>query len=384
MSASVFQQGQPISLTDAFSASGVPTNPTALVYTLLNPDGTETTYTWPGAPQISNPSVGSFLLSLDPPTLAGLYQYDVDATGAVVASRAGSFFVMANRTSLQTSGPCTPWVSPQEIWDCCGQPMTIIGEGSMATQCPVDMSQFAIEASQLLFELSGRIYPGLCEKTVRPCTDSWCGFQMLSRGHIVYDPYDSWGWWWTGINWNYNGRAPCGCQPLDRVLLSGYPVQAIIEVKIDGVVVNPVTYRLDQHRWLSRVRDPAAPDVRLFWPHCQALDLPDTEPGTFSVSYLYGQEPPLVGIHAASQLGCELWKSCTGQDCALPTGTTRVTRQGITISRTSFQRDIKTGIWATGMSIVDAFLSTVNPSGLKRRPSIWSPDGKRFARQVGS
>ena len=174
----------------------------------------------------------------------------------------------------------------------------------------------------------------------------------------------------------------CGCQPLDRVLLSGYPVREIIQVKIDGAIVNPDTYRLDEKRWLTRVRDPLAPDVRLFFPGCQQLDLDDTHAGTFSVSYLYGQEPPLIGIHAAAQLGCEIWKSCSGQECALPTGTTRITRQGITISRTSFQRDTRTGIWATGMNLVDAFLSTYASAGLTRRPSIWMPGARRYARPI--
>lgn len=380
MSASVFQQGQPITLSDAFSASDVPTNPTLLVYTILKPDGDTDIYSWPGAPEITNPSVGSFLLSLNPPADSGLYQYDVDATGAVVASRSGSFFVLPNRAVIRAGGPCSSWVSPQDVWDCCGQPTVTIGEGSMAVECPVDMSQYAYEASQLLFELSGRIFAGICEKTVRPCASRWCGFQVLSRGHIVEDPYD---WFWDGRGWYSSRLDTCGCQPLDRILLSGYPIRAITEVLIDGIVVDPATYRLDQKRYLTRVRDPLDPDTRLFWPGCQQMNLPDTEPGTFSVTYLYGAEPPLVGIHAAGQLACELYKACTGGECSLPTGVTRITRQGVTISRTAFQRDRKTGIWATGLNLVDAFLSSFNPTGLTRRPTISGPGLPRYAREVG-
>lgn len=380
---SVYQLGQPISISDSFSASGVATNPTSLVYTLLLPDGNVQTHTWPGDVTISNPSVGSFLLSLAPPALVGQYQYNVKATGAVVADRSSSFFIMGNRTVLQTmGGPCTPWASPQDVWDCCGQPTFTVGEGSMATECPVDMSQYAYEASQLLFELSGRLFSGICEKTVRPCSDSWCGFQVLSRGHIVIDPYQ-YDYGWTGSRWNWGLRS-CGCSPLDKIKLSGYPVREITEVKIDGVVVDPATYRLDGHRWLVRVRDPLDPNTQLFWPHCQMLDLPDTEPGTFSVTYTFGAEPPLIGIAAAGQLGCELYRACSGAgECSLPTGTVRVTRQGITISRTSFQRDTKSGIWATGLNLVDAFLASFASAGLTRRPSIWSPDGPKYARRVG-
>ena len=213
--------------------------------------------------------------------------------------------------------------------------MTTIGEGSDEEECPVDMTQFALEASQVLYELSGRQFSGACEKTVRPCGNAWCGFQTLSRGYVVWNPY----WWnpyWDGMSWWFQGANSCACRPLDRIKLSGYPVREITEVKIDGVVVDPATYRLDDRRWLVRVPDPLDPDVHLRWPACQAMGLPDDEEGTFSVTYRYGQDAPPLGIHAAAQLGCELYKACSGQTCALPTGTTRVNRQGITIEKPAF------------------------------------------------
>jgi hypothetical protein len=390
----VYQQGVPIEISDTFTVDGVQTNPTTVTYTILGPDGLTNVYV-NGDPEVSNPGVGEFLLSLSPPALPGEYQYDVDATGAVVASRAASFTVLPNVATGVTDmdwavlGPCSPWADAQDVWDCCGQPMTTIGEGTMAIECPVDMTQFAFEASQVLYELSGRQFSGACEKTVRPCGNSWCGFQVLSRGHIVWDPY----WWtpyWNGNFWYFDGSQPCGCRPLDRIKLSGYPVREITEVKIDGAVVASGTYRLDNRRWLSRVPDPADPDTILRWPACQSMGLPDTMSGTFSVSYRYGQDPPPLGIHAAAQLGCELYKACTGQECALPTGTTRYTRQGITVEKLAFsswgftsrnQRGVSPG-WHTGLSLVDAFLGTYNPAGIKRRPVFWSP-GRPYARSVG-
>jgi hypothetical protein len=159
---------------------------------------------------------------------------------------------------------------------------------------------------------------------------------------------------------------------------------------IDGVAVDPETYRLDERRFLSRVPDPLEPDVHLRWPACQAMGLPDTEEGTFSVTYRYGQDPPPLGIHAAAQLGCELYKACAGETCALPTGTTRINRQGITIERLAFtswgfisrnQRGVAPG-WRTGLPLVDAFLNTYNRPGLLRRPVLWAP-GRAYARTVG-
>jgi hypothetical protein len=380
-----YQQGQPITIYDTFTVDGIETDPTTVTYTIQGPDGTDTIYTFPGDPEVTNPSVGNYELALGAPSLPGFYQYDVDAAGTVVASRAASFTVFPNVTSSPdldwaVVGPCTPWADSQDVWSCCGQPMTTIGEGSSETECAVDMTQFAMEASQLLYELSGRLFSGSCERTVRPCsTMDSCGFQVLSRGHIVG---------WNGNQWGEDYRA-CGCRALDRILLSGYPVREITEVKIDGDVVDSATYRLDERRWLTRVRDPAEPDVILQWPGCQQLDLDDDQDGTFSVTYRYGQDPPMLGVAAAAQLGCELYRACaggTGGECALPTGTTRINRQGIVIERLAFSTwAFRENRWSTGLPLVDAFLSGYNSTGNKRRPSVWSPSTRmRFARPVGN
>ena len=385
----VYQSGQPIEIFDTFSLDGVETNPTQIVYSILAPDGVLTTFTWPGDPEIANPAAGEFILSLSPPSLPGTYQYDVDATGTVTASRSGNFTVLADVTEptgdpgWAVAGPCQPWADSQDVWSCCGQPMTTVGEGTMATECAVDMTQYAVEASQFLYELSGRRFSGVCEKTVRPCSEQICGFQVLSRGHIVG------GTSWLGSSWSTND---CGCNPLDRVLLSGYPVREITEVKIDGVVVPEANnWRLDERSWLTRIAD-AEGNVQ-FWPGCQRLDLADTEEGTFSVTYRYGADVPLLGVHAAAQLGCQFYAACVGStaDCVLPTGVTRLTRQGVTMDKMAtiawFYGSNETGSgrgWQTGLSVVDAFLNAYAPYGARRRPSTWSPDGHKYARPVGA
>jgi len=379
-----YQQGTPINITDTFTVEEVLTDPTNITWTILNPDGTTTIYTEVSL-QVEHVGVGEWILHLDPPADPGDYEYDVDATGAVVASRQGGFTVLANvatgpDVSWAVVGPCTPWASAQDVWNCCGQPTTTIGEGSFAEECPVDMTQYALEASQVLYELSARLYAGQCEKTVRPCIQQWCGLQVLSRGYVVWPWYEL---GWTGSFWNWPGwRNGCGCSPLSQVLLSGYPVREITEVKIDGAVVAPDEYRLDERRWLTRMADVDG-NVQL-WPACQRLDLADTESGTFSITYRYGQDPPVTGIHAAAQLGCELYRACTGGECILPSGATRVTRQGVTIERGGFtQWGYKGSTWQTGLSLVDAFLNSYNRPGLMRRPTIYSPDGPKFARSVG-
>lgn len=272
-------------------------------------------------------------------------------------------------------GPCTSWTTSAETALCC--------DVAIGTETSV-LDDYVASASQILFELSGRLYSGLCEKTVRPCrTGCTCGIQVLSRGYVI-EP-----WIWAGASWTCDGN-PCGCSPLSEVLLSGYPVREITEVKIDGDIVDPATYRLDGHRHLVRVRDPADPDTPLAWPACQLLDLPDTEDGTFSVTYTYGQNPPLIGAQAAATLACQLYNACSGGigDCEIPANAVRVTRQGVTIDKSAtiawfYGKNTDRG-WATGIPAVDAFLNSVTTGGMRQRPRTWSPDGWRYAKTVGS
>lgn len=255
-------------------------------------------------------------------------------------------------------GPCNAWTSSEDVAACCN-----VSVGS-----DVDLfDEVASAASQVLYELSIRRFPGTCDRTVRPCnTETPCGFQTLSRGHIV----EPWGWNWTGRSW---GVIDCGCQPLSRVELSGYPVREIVEVKIDGDVLDSSEYRLDSWRYVTRMNGAV-------WPACQRLDLEDTEDGTWSIRYTYGQNPPWIGQMAARELACELYKSCQGSaECVMPSGITRVVRQNITIERNAFAAWGRQGkIWRTGLPQVDLFLNTYNPAGIKRRPVIMTPGRRTY------
>jgi hypothetical protein len=162
--------------------------------------------------------------------------------------------------------------------------------------------------------------------------------------------------------------------------LAGYPIRAITEVKINGDVILPSEYTIWNQRYLTRLDG-------MSWPVAQDLTLADTEESTFSISYTYGADPPALGLSAAAQLGCELYNACntgTGADCALPAGTTRVTRQGIVIEKIAFTSwAFRDGSWRTGMPLVDAFLSAYNPAGIKRRPVFWSPGKRQYAQEFG-
>lgn len=259
-------------------------------------------------------------------------------------------------------GPCGAWTTVEDIAECCS-----VSVGSS----PELFEDAAVAATQWLFEKSARQWNPGCERVVRPLTGDWpCGVQVLSRGHIVN---------WDGFQWS---------DGLSRVLLPNYPVTEIVQVKIDNVVLSADEYRLDGWRWLTRMADSDG-DAQS-WPDWQRKDRDDDQPDTFSVRYMFGQNPPAIGSMAAAQLACEIYKSCPGNegvgggDCKIPKNATRVTRTGITVELGNLNYDKLTGQWNTGMSYVDMFLNGYNPNGLRRRPLIWSPDAPRFAEEVGT
>jgi hypothetical protein len=236
-------------------------------------------------------------------------------------------------------GPWSLWTTAEDVAECCGN-----SEGS-------DDSIYdgvAVESSQVMYELSARKYGGIRERKVRP------------------EPHPP----------------GCGCGQVRVIRLAGRPIRSIVEVKIDGAVVDQDTYKLTR-KGLLRVRDLTEPTVRLYWPCRQELDLPDTEEGTFSIRYLHGMDPPTLGQRAAAELACHLYRACTGgANCALPSGTVKVTRNNAVVEMRPFVNwayDQKRG-WETGMKLVDLFLSTYNPNAHRRRPAVWSPDVASFPR----
>ncbi len=189
-----------------------------------------------------------------------------------------------------TTGPCEAWCSPEDVLACCA--------GEITSDTAV-LEDSCMAATELLYALSGRQFTGDCTQTVRPCVDG-CGcwpynvMPGLSYGAPQYPVgaggWGPWGFWGSGWGW---GADSCGCTPISRALLPGYPVTAITEVKIDGDVISSDEYRLDGFRWLTRLYSPDG--ERQWWPGCQNLGLPDTEVG-----------------QAAAQLACDIYNSCSG------------------------------------------------------------------------
>ena len=117
--------------------------------------------------------------------------YDPESVGTddlvVVSASAGVLPpIPAPEGGGASVGPCTAWITGDDVIACC----------SVESSSGFEFDDVADQASQLLFELSGRLFPGECgPKTVRPpCHGCHCGYQVLSRGYVVGS------WIWDGAS----------------------------------------------------------------------------------------------------------------------------------------------------------------------------------------
>lgn len=231
----------------------------------------------------------------------------------------------------------------------------------------VASAQSAVDyAAALLYGLSGRQF-GVCPVTVRPCREG-CG----AAGGGPWTPTLIDGRWY-----NLSGSCAgddCGCCSVCEIVLPG-PVDSIVEVLIDGAVVPPTDYRVDNYRSLVRTAGEC-------WPDCQDLTAAPTEPGTWQVTYMRGIPLDAAGQRAVGRFACELFLACVGDsNCCLPARAKTVVRQGITMDLLDPMEFLTGG--RTGIYEVDLWLSMVNPNSLPRSPAVLSPDMPQYRRPGG-
>lgn len=239
-----------------------------------------------------------------------------------------------------------------------------------------EQQRAAVEtAYAILSKLTAGVY-GLCRVTLRPCRQRTCvkGYPYLGTP-LTISP-------WVpvlhdGKIFNVTCQCPgdCGCGPICEVPLDG-PVHDIVAVRVDGEIVEPTTYRVDRtHRGDMLVKESGP-----CWPECQDLELPDNEPGTWSVTYRRGTLPDADGELALTLLALEVDKLCHGRrDCVLSERVVRVVREGIEIELDTTEQ-IRQG--ATGIAFVDRWVGLVNPYGARLQMRAYSPDTVRGRRTI--
>lgn len=267
------------------------------------------------------------------------------------------------------TGPCQPYITQLDL--CCvvsgAFPDPCLVEGLPIAQSKIDNAIDA--ASELMYASTGRQF-GLCTVKIRPCKTQ-CGpcdlpfFDNFGWGMNSFPWYPSFNnGVWTNINPCACEGNSCGCSPLSEVGLP-YPSNCVNQVKVDGVILDPSEYRVDDFRTLVRLNGAE-------WPSCQDMALDDTKVGTFSITVTYGRLVPNLVQLATAELACQLLKACVGASCQLPQRISSMTRQGITVGFLDTMQFLDKG--RTGIYLVDLAINTFNPRRLQKNASVYSVD----------
>lgn len=260
-------------------------------------------------------------------------------------------------------GPCEPW---SVKWPC-----------DVSCESPAVTGAAATFATETIWALSGRQF-GLCTVTLRPCRrdcegDSyWFGRNDFGLSSNAWPRPALIGGEWFNLTCGdcTNG---CSCSTVSEVLLPA-PVYRVVSVVIGDTPLVTGAYRVDDARLLVRTDGGV-------WPLCNDLSRNPGEEGTWTVTAEYGIPVPEGGAWAVGELACQYLRAFKGEDCSLPLAVQTLARQGVTISFPSITESFKDGL--TGLYLVDTFIKTWNPNGLKQRSRTVSVDGT-LARRTSS
>ena len=216
---------------------------------------------------------------------------------------------------------------------------------------PVLVARVQQVAVEVIWALSGRRF-GLCPVTVQPIPAT------PLKPSLAWEAFAH-----SNVGGYYSGPPHLCALPVPRYVALAGPVDSITQVDIDGVTIPATEYRKFGNKVL-RIGQP--------WPPTQDFQLPPGSPGTWTITYERGIPVPDGGLLAAATLACELFKSATGQVCALPARVTDITREGVTMTILDPAEFLDHG--RTGLSVVDQWLASVNPHGLPSEPFFWSAD----------
>jgi hypothetical protein len=232
--------------------------------------------------------------------------------------------------------PCQPYATVNDVCNC-----------KLDLDDPDILEVFErslVYASRMVFEATGRRYTGICEYTIFPCRQpSGCGEEYFYDANIWGDhlpmlPVQV----GPGVYKNISlcqCDETCFCGAWNKLPLPFAPVREIIEIMIDGVVLDPSAYRIVENSYI--VRTDSEP-----WPICQDRNLPAGSVGTWSVTALYGWELPPEGKTLVADYACQLAHRCLGKPCQLPEEVKVISRQGVDYGFTNpmeYRKDLLTG-----------------------------------------
>jgi hypothetical protein len=312
----VLDVGEPITIRmNWWDNNGAPADPASINLTIYLPDGTVNIV---DQLAMTREAVGvwSYIATA---TLAGVWRFHA----------LGSLFndiVVQDSAVLvgvgEQAGSCENWCGWDDVVTCA--PITAPNEAQR--------EQWIEQATEILYDLSGRYYPGICTVTRSLCFACW---------HC-----------WPQI---------CTCDPWPGIDLGGrFPALGAWDVILDGVLLDPTAYTLRGRRWLVRLDGQG-------WPSGWHT----VDPDTFRVTWATGRNPPVGGQRAAAVLAGEIAKRCLGDaSCKLPNRITNVVREGVTFTMIDSLKMLEDG--RTGLPDVDQWL-IADKIGRKRHPGMFHP-----------
>lgn len=241
---------------------------------------------------------------------------------------------------MATRYACQPFITADDVLDAsCGCDLDAVDDA--------DLIELMIDqASDILSLVTGGVVSGICTVTVRPvnlCHDPYID--------SMYPPRD-WRRQFGGIN---------------TIPLRG-PNTDIVEVVVDGVVLNPSEYGLLDNQYLYRKAG--------CWPQRNDLTSPATQTNTFEITYRFGREPDKLTRMACIELACELLKDVKGKASSLPRGVTSASIQGASISVRNRADALRSG--DEQIPVVARFMSIYANDGVNMVAGVWAPELEQF------
>lgn len=285
-------------------------------------------------------------------------------------------------------GPCAPYATVADVEEGCGDhgldladvpPPEDAPEGTEPTPGPdvALLEKALLWASRRAFMATGYRFFGCCEAEIRParrCAPGLVGLALPDGW-----PWASWGVaeilpsWASGfvpvLACGCPDAAPCACTPWDRIPLPLLPVREIVEVTIDGAVLDPAAYRVEAEGWLVRIDGET-------WPSFNA-PLPLGEEGTWSVRWRHGLDLPPEGVPLVASYGVELAKACKGGECSLGPGIRVVRREGVEFAVAEPPEYREKNL--TGFGPLDDWISLLNGGHVTEPPRIYRPGREHSA-----
>lgn len=204
-------------------------------------------------------------------------------------------------------------------------------------------------ACLVLWAATGRKFDA-CELTVRPILA--CTHESVMDLYASGDAHTYMG---AGEWLDYPANSTCCVRINPKVAVLEPPVNEVVQVLVDGVVVPPASYRVDEDTRLVRVDG-------LAWPVWQDVATDNAAVGAFTVTYTVGLPIPTILEQMAGILALEVARALSGSSaCRLPSRATELIRQGVTVSLTDPTWILEHGF--TGITEVDLAIRMYNPTG---------------------